>query len=392
VTAEPLTSPLHSLLERYRMLRETGRLQPDAAQARAAAILDTLGRALAEYRPERRGFFRFGRHTPEAPKGLYLYGAVGRGKSLLMDIFFASAVVMRKRRVHFNAFMLEVHERIHQWRALSHGERRRRPEFVGDAGEDPIAPVAKWISQQAMLLCFDEFQVTDIADAMILGRLFEKLFLYGVVIVATSNTEPDKLYEGGLNRALFLPFIALMKERLNLLELDSPHDYRLERMAGRELYITPLGPKADAAMDEAWLRLTDTKKGHSIALKVMGRTLVVPESAKGVARFSFDHLCGQVLGTADYLALARTFHTLFIDRIPKLSPEQRNEARRFTLLVDSLYDEKVKLVCSAAALPFDLYIEGDNADSFKRAASRLTEMQSARYAPQDLNKLKAVWA
>jgi cell division protein ZapE len=391
VTADHLTSPLHSLLERYRMLRETGRLQPDAAQARAAAILDTLGRALAEYHPERRGFFGFPRPMSEAPKGLYLYGAVGRGKSLLMDIFFASAAVARKRRVHFNAFMLEVHERIHEWRNLSRAERRRRPEFVRDAGEDPIAPVAKWISQEAMLLCFDEFQVTDVADAMILGRLFEKLFRHGVVIIATSNTEPDKLYHGGLNRALFLPFIALMKERLNVLELDSPRDYRLERMAGRDIYITPLGPKADAAMDEAWLRLTDTKKGHMISLKVMGRTLVVPEAAKGVARLSFDQLCGQALGTADYLALARTFHTLFIDHIPKLGPEQRNEARRFTLLVDSLYDEKVKLVCSAAASPFDLYIEGDNADSFKRAASRLAEMQSADYARQDVNKSQAVW-
>jgi cell division protein ZapE len=227
---------------------------------------------------------------------------------------------------------------------------------------------------------------------MILGRLFEKLFAEGVVIVATSNTEPDRLYEGGLNRALFLPFIALIKEHLNVLELNSPHDYRLDRMAGHDLYITPLGPRADAAMDEAWRKLTDVKRGHPITLKVMGRTLLVPETAKGVARFSFDQLCGQALGTADYLALAHTFHTLFIDRIPKMKQEQHNEARRFTLLIDTLYDEKVKLVCSAAAPPFELYSEGDEAEAFKRAASRLVEMQSAEYARQDSGASRALSA
>jgi cell division protein ZapE len=309
-----------------------------------------------------------------------------------MDIFFASAPAVRKRRVHFNAFMLETHERIHEWRNLSQADRRRRPEFVRDAGDDPIAPVARRFAQEATLLCFDEFQVSDVADAMMLGRLFKKLFAEGVVIVATSNTEPDRLYEGGLNRALFLPFIALIKEHLNVLELNSPHDYRLDRMAGHDLYITPLGPKADAAMDEAWRKLTDVKKGHPITLNIMGRKLLVSETAKGVARFSFDQLCARPLGTADYLALAHTFHTLFIDRIPKLKREQHNEARRFTLLIDTLYDEKVKLVCSAAAPPFELYPEGDEAEAFKRAASRLVEMQSADYGREDLDASRALSA
>jgi cell division protein ZapE len=345
------------------------------------------------YHPRARGLFGFGRSSPEAtPKGLYLHGAVGRGKSLLMDIFFASAATAKKRRVHFNAFMLETHERLHEWRNLPQREKSHRPEFVKEAQDDPIAPIAKRISQEATLLCFDEFQVTDVADAMILGRLFEKLFAYGVVIVATSNTEPDRLYEGGLNRALFLPFIALIKERLDVLKLDGPHDYRLERMQGRDLYITPLGPSADAAMNEAWLRLADVEKGHTLTLKVMGRKLLVPQAANGVARFSFDALCGQPFGTADYLALARTFHTLLIDRIPKLRAEQRDEARRFTLLIDTLYDEKVKLVSSAAASPFELYVEGEEAEAFKRAASRLVEMQSVDYARQGAGASQAISA
>ena len=372
-----------SLLERYRALREQGRLQPDAAQARAASVLDSLARALENYRPKRRWFFGFGGPSPEAaPKGLYLFGDVGRGKSLLMDIFFSVAPVEKKQRIHFNAFMQQIHAGIHEWRNLPPSERSRRPEFVKEAEDDPLAPAAKRISLEATLLCFDEFQVDDVADAMILGRLFEKLFSYGVVIVATSNTPPDRLYEGGLNRQLFLPFIALIKERMNVLELNSPRDYRLERMAGLDLYISPLGPKADAAMDEAWRRLTDTNKGDALALDVLGRKLEVPQAAKGVARFSFDALCGQPLGAADYLALARTFHTLLIDRIPRMTAEDRDEARRFTLLIDTLYDERVKLVCSADAPPFELYVEGDLADAFKRAASRLVEMQSADYARQ----------
>jgi cell division protein ZapE len=367
-------------IERYQALLRTGKLQPDTAQARAAAALESLYRSLKTYRAGKDGWFGFSFRAPApAPKGLYIYGDVGRGKSALMDLFFASVTSQRKRRIHFNAFMAETHGRIHEWRNLSHAERATRAEFVREAGEDPIAPVAKRIFSESVLLCLDEFQVNDIADAMILGRLFEKLLAYGAVIVLTSNTEPDRLYEGGLNRALFLPFIALIEDHLETVELNGPRDYRLQRMAGLNLYITPLGPQADSSMDAAWRRLTDTQHGTPARLEIMQRTLVVPEAASGVARISFDALCGEALGAADYLALAHRFHTLLIDRIPQLGPERANEARRFTILIDTLYDEKVKLVCSAAVPPQELYIEGENAQAFRRAASRLIEMQSAEY-------------
>jgi len=367
------------LLDQYRSLVQSGELQPDASQARAAAVLDTLSRRLKHQPPGRRRWFaRAAAAAEPSSQGVYLYGDVGRGKSFLMDLFFDNVSVKKKRRVHFNAFMLETHQRLHEWRNLSDQERQDRAEFVQDAGDDPIAPVAKRIISEAGLLAFDEFQVTDVADAMILGRLFQKLFALGGVIVATSNTPPDRLYEGGLNRSLFLPFIAEMKQRLEIVELNGPRDYRLNRMDGMNVYITPLNEAADAAMDAAWNRMTDAK-GSQISLDVLQRKLLVPKAAKGVARFSFDALCGQALGTADYLALARTFHTLFIDRIPRLGPEAHDEARRFTLLIDTLYDEKVKLVCSAAAPPAELYVGENGEDWFKRAASRLVEMQSADY-------------
>ena len=343
-------------------------------------VLDALGRRLKTYRPRKRGLFSLDLNgAADIPKGVYLHGDVGRGKSFLMDLFFANSSITKKRRVHFNAFMLETHQRIHEWRNLSPRERQSRAEFVREAGEDPIAPVAKAISLEATLLALDEFQVTDVADAMILGRLFEKLFGLGIVIVATSNTAPDRLYEGGLNRQLFLPFIELIKDHFQIVELNGAYDYRLDRMSGMSVYMSPLGGDADAAMDAAWQRLTDSKRGAPRALNVMGRKLVVPQAAKGVARFSFDALCRVPLGAADYLALARTFHTILIDRIPKLQVDEQNEARRFTLLIDTLYDEKVKLVCSAAAKPAELHEGGDDADWFKRAASRLAEMQSEDY-------------
>jgi cell division protein ZapE len=368
-------------IERYRALLFAGKLQPDAAQARAAGALESLYGALKTYRPYARGLFGFifGASTVIVPKGLYIYGDVGRGKSVLMDLFFAAAPTARKRRIHFNAFMAETHSRINEWRNLSATERTHRAYFVREAGDDPIAPVAKRIFLEASLLCLDEFQVTDVADAMILGRLFEKLFGFGAVIVLTSNTEPDRLYEGGLNRALFLPFIALIKERLDTVELNGPRDYRLHRMAGLNMYVCPLGPEADAAMDAAWQRLTDSKHGEPLVLEILQRKLIVPEAARGVARFSFDALCGEALGAADYVEIARHFHTILIDRIPQLGPEQGNEARRFTLLIDTLYDEKVKLICSAAVRPQELYVDGDNAPAFRRAVSRLMEMQSADY-------------
>jgi cell division protein ZapE len=285
---------------------------------------------------------------------------------MLMDLFFETARVRAKTRVHFNAFMVRTHARIHA-------------ERQSGQSDDPIPPVARAIAAEATLLCFDEFQVSDVADAMILGRLFEQLFELGVVIVATSNTAPQKLYEGGLNRQLFLPFIALIQNRLEVLNLDGAVDYRLHRMAGMTVYLTPLGPDTDRAMDEDWHKLTDEDRGEPMDLTVLGRKLPVPQAAGGVARFSFDDLCVAARAAADYLAIAEAFHTVMIDHIPVMGPEQRNEARRFVLLIDTLYDEGVKLICSAAAAPEALYTGGDGADAFRRTASRLAEMQSVGY-------------
>jgi cell division protein ZapE len=381
-----VTPPRHSPaipqspLEQYRALSETGELKPDDAQWRAAAAFDALHRRLKTYRPRKRRLFGVGTGDPNNEvKGIYLFGDVGRGKSFLMDLFFAGASLTKKRRVHFNAFMAETHQRIHEWRMLSEDERETRPDFVRDAGDDPIAPVAKRIAAEATLLAFDEFQVTDVADAMILGRLFEKLFELGVVIVATSNTAPQRLYERGLNRGLFLPFIAMIEDKMQIIELNGRRDYRLERMDGLNVYIAPLTPESDAAMDAAWLRLTGAKRGVPTTMTILQRKLVIPQTANGLARFTFDALCREPLGAADYLALAKAFHTILIDRIPLLGSEDRNAARRFTLLVDTLYDERVKLVCSAAAEPSELCSKCEDADWFKRTASRLIEMQGAHY-------------
>jgi cell division protein ZapE len=346
--------------DRYKKLIAKGELKPDPAQAAAVKRLAALADELRSYRPGRWTIF-----ARPVPRGLYIWGDVGRGKSLLMDLFFESAPVPVKRRVHFNAFMVETHARIH--------EARERGE------SDPIPPVAKIIAREAVLLCFDEFQVTDIADAMVLGRLFDQLFDLGVVVVATSNTPPDRLYEGGLNRQLSLPFIATLTEKLDVIELKGGTDYRRLRLAGLDMYMTPLGPAADAKMDAAWLRLTDRKTGEPQTLTVLGRKLVVPQAAKHVARFTFADLCVRPLAAPDYLTIAQAFHTVLIDRIAVMAPEMRNEARRFTLLIDTLYDEGVKLICSAAAPPDGLFPEGDGADAFRRTASRLTEMQSTDY-------------
>jgi cell division protein ZapE len=380
VTPRHSPAPLKSPLEHYRALQQTGALRPDEAQWRAAEAFDALHHKLKRYRGHKRRLFPVGRDNPDNEvKGIYLHGDVGRGKSFLMDLFFSGVSLAKKRRVHFNAFMMETHQRIHEWRSFSDEERQARAEFVRDAADDPIAPAAKRIASEATLLAFDEFQVTDVADAMILGRLFEKLFAVGVIIVATSNTAPDKLYEGGLNRGLFLPFIALIKQRMNVITLDGLRDYRLERMDGLRVYLTPLTAETDAAMDAAWKRLTDCDRGNAHTLTVLQRKLVVPEAAKGVARFTFDALCRRELGAADYIVLARTFHTIMIDKVPRFGPEQRDEARRFTVLIDTLYDERAKLICSAAAAPMELCSKCEDADWFKRAASRLMEMQSAQY-------------
>jgi cell division protein ZapE len=346
---------------RYRALVANGGLVPDAAQERAVQRLQTLATVLRHYRPARPLFFQ----RPEPPMGLYLWGDVGRGKSMLMDLFFADAAIRPKQRVHFNGFMVETHARIH--------EARQR------AADEPIVRVAQQIAREATLLCFDEFQITDVADAMILGRLFEQLFEAGVVVVSTSNSPPQRLYEGGLNRQLFLPFIAMLEQKLNIIELNGPVDHRLQRLSHLDTYITPLGAEADARMDAAWRKLTDQTRGAPESLKVLGRRLRVPQAAKGVARFSFDELCRKPLAAADYLTIAHHFHTVMIDRIPAMTPAQCDEARRLTLLIDTLYDENVKLVCSAAVQPDALYAKGHGADAFRRTASRFVEMQSQEY-------------
>jgi cell division protein ZapE len=300
----------------------------------------------------------------DRPNGLYLVGEVGRGKSMLMDLFFASADVARKRRIHFHRFMQDVHARIFAW-------KRANPN-----GDDPIPPLAEAIASEAALLCFDEFQVNDIADAMILGRLFQALFDRSVVVVATSNTKPDDLFKGQPGRDAFLPFIALIKQRLDVLVLDSARDFRRARLRGLPTWHVPADARAERALDAAFAELTGHAEARPVRLQVMGRALLVPLAAEGVARFDFHTLCEQPLGPGDYLALATHFHALILDGIPRLSPDNYDAARRFIVLVDTLYDHRVKLLASAAAQPDQLYERGENARMFERTASRLEEMQS----------------
>ncbi len=345
-----------------------GELAPDPRQARAAERLQQLWDELQDYHPHPGGGFlaRFGlaKPPPRPPKGLYIHGRVGRGKSMLMDAFFSTVPGEKKRRVHFFAFMADVHARIHARRA--------------EKG-DPIMPVAQDIAGETTVLCFDEFHVVDIADAMILGRLFAALFAAGVVVVATSNRAPDKLYEGGLQRERFLPFIDLLKERLDVIELDGPRDYRLQRFKGRQVYFTPPDAKAAAALAQAFADLTDSATPARETLTVLGRALDVPRAAKSVAWFTFEELCVKPLGPNDYLALVGHYHTFIVDGIPKLNVERRNEAKRFNIFIDTLYDAHGNLVCSAAAPPQELYTEGDGSFEFQRTVSRLIEMQSDDY-------------
>ncbi len=349
-----------SLLDRFRQAVAAGALKADQGQDAAAEKLQTLANALSTYRPS--GLF----WRPTPPLGLYLWGDVGRGKSMLMDLFFEHTAVRAKRRVHFNAFMVEMHALLHEERR--HGHSR-----------DPLVPVAKHLAKGAMLLCFDEFQVNDVADAMILGRLFEQLFARGCVIVATSNTEPDELYMGGLNRQLFLPFIALIRERMEVVGLNGKLDYRRGFETGGGAYFSPLGPAADAAMDEVWRIVANGAAGSEAALPVLGRLLKIPRACGGAARFTFDELCAVPLAAPDYLALAKHFHTVLIDHIPVLTAARRDEALRFILLIDTLYDARTQLVCSAAAPAAELYPAGDAVIAFRRTASRLLEMQSDAY-------------
>ncbi len=363
-------------LEQWKARVAAGELSPDPAQEHAAEILTMLSVQLASWKSGRKPLF--GR-AQAAPRGLYLWGGVGRGKSMLMDLFFKDAPVEKKRRVHFQEFMLDVHARIAEWRKLKPGQRKRRSEFVKSAGDDPIPPVARALVRDAKLLCFDEFQVTDIADAMILGRLFEAMFDEGIVVVSTSNRHPDTLYKDGINRQLFLPFIAFLQQRLDVHEIGGDTDHRLRQLEAAPVYYCPLDAEADLAMDDAWDRLTQGAAPQSCQIDVNGRTLKVQREAAGVARFTFEELCAQPLGPADYLAIASRFHTVLLDRTPRLSPDKRNEAKRFVTLIDALYEARTKLVMSADAEPEDLYPAGDGAFEFERTASRLIEMRTHDY-------------
>jgi len=370
-----LFTPPDAFRAQYQSLIAAGAIEPDPAQAEVADAFASLERRLVTYKPARKqGLFgRLFADKDEPPRGLYVHGDVGRGKTMLMDLFFQTCPVAHKRRAHFHEFMADVHERIYGFRqSIARGE-------LVDA--DVIGLTAQSIFDDAWLLCFDEFHVTDIADAMILGRLFSKLFELGIIVVATSNVAPEDLYKGGLNRALFLPFISQITDHMDVLRLDARTDFRLEKLAGIRMWLVPASREADAALDAAWIKLTGNAIGRPRDIPIKGRVLHVPCSAQGVARFFFSELCEKPLAASDYLRLAHDYHTVIIDRIPVMDYSKRNAAKRFITLIDALYDNAVKLMASAAADPLSLYIatEGQEAMEFKRTSSRLIEMGSESY-------------
>ncbi len=365
-------------LSAYRALRKADEIKPDPAQEHAAVALQRLHETLVGYAPARNGSgwaakLGLGRKPAPAPRGLYIHGPVGRGKSMLMDLFFANAPVAKKRRVHFHEFMIEVHDAVHAWRQ----DKARKSD------RDPLPQIAEKIAGDTWLLCFDEFHVTNIADAMILGRLFTALFEYGVVVVTTSNFAPDDLYKDGLQQARFVPFIELLKERLDVLELSSPTDYRLARMKAMRVFHAPLGPAATQALKRAFDDLTEGAAPAHETVTVKGRAVPVPQAAAGVACFSFDGLCGQPLGAEDYIRIAEHYHTIILDGVPRLREDRRNEAKRFMTLIDALYEHKVKLVMAAETPPHDLYRGKTHGFEFERTISRLMEMQSNDYLAAD---------
>lgn len=372
-----MSSP-HSLRQQYQSLIASGSIEADPAQARAVQAFTLLNETLDGYKPpKKQGFFGRlfggGDAGQAPPQGLYIHGEVGRGKTMLMDLFFDASPIALKRRSHFHEFMAETHDRINGFRqAIKRGD-------IPDA--DVMELTAASILDEAWLLCFDEFHVTDIADAMILGRLFTKLFELGTVVVATSNVAPDDLYKGGLNRSLFMPFIGQVKRHMRVIRLDARTDYRLEKFAGMKVWLTPDDAEATATIDRAWQRITGTTKGEPRDISIKGRILHVPQADHHVARFSFADLCQKPLGASDYLRLAHEYHTLMIDHVPVMDYADRNAAKRFIALIDTLYDNSVKLMASAAAEPARLYraTEGFEALEFNRTVSRLTEMGSESY-------------
>lgn len=359
------------VLARYEGLIAAGELRPDPDQRAAAERLEHLRQELEAEPPRGSLLWKMLRRTPEPVRGLYMWGGVGRGKSMLMDLFFESLGVERKRRAHFHEFMLDVHDRLRVARQTGKG--------------DPIPPVVASIAEEARVLCFDELVVNNMADAAILSRLFTGLIDARVTVVATSNRVPGDLYKDGLNRHLFLPFIDLLKARMDIMGLNGPTDYRLDRLAGARTWLVPNGPEATRELSATFFRLTDyppEDRAHVPSEEVPvhgGRSIHVPKSLKGVAVFSFKRLCAQPRGASDYLAIARHFHTVIIVGIPVLGPENRNEAARFVTLIDALYEYKVKLLASADAPPEQLYPSGDGAFEFQRTVSRLMEMGSEDY-------------
>jgi cell division protein ZapE len=366
---------MSAIAERYAARVTAGEIENDSGQWRVVERLERLEEELADYRPAGKsaslGWLRSQRSM--APRGVHLWGDVGRGKTMLMDMFFESAPVANKRRAHFHEFMAEVHERVRWF--------RQRLKYGEISGEDPIRLTAGAIAEETSLLCFDEFHVTDIADAMIIGRLFESMFEYGVVLVATSNVQPSDLYKNGINRALFLPFIAELERRLDIVRLKGRTDFRLEKLDGVEVWHAPANDHTRAAIDLAWRRLAGADGGRPVELGFRGRSIRVPRAGGGSARFGFADLCETPLGAADFVRIAHAFHTVVVEDIPVIGAERRDEAKRFILLVDTLYDNAVKLIASAAAGPDRLYLgsEGWEAFEFCRTASRLFEMRAADY-------------
>jgi cell division protein ZapE len=361
------------LLARYEALISAGAVERDPAQVEALDRLAKLETALAEHRQpslSERALSLFTRAAPRpAPRGLYIWGPVGRGKTTVMDLFFDTLDVERKRRTHFHAFMADVHDRLHHARQNRNG------------GDDPVSRVAGDLARETRVLCFDEFSVGDIADATILARLFSALLADGVVVVATSNVAPQRLYEGGRNRDLFLPFIALLEHRLDIIHLDAGADYRLDKKCGGDVYFSPADTRAANAIDALFDAAAGGSPAEPMMLEVKRRALFIPRAAGRVARFSFADICGKPLGAGDYAALAARFDKIVVEHVPQLGFERRNEARRLITLVDVLYDAKCKLVISAAAQPADLYLadHGSEAREFARTVSRLSEMRSHEY-------------
>ncbi|NJM50331.1 MAG: cell division protein ZapE [Sphingomonadales bacterium] len=362
---------MKNMADRYAALLDAGELSVDADQAGAVAALYTIQKQLEASPPRGSTLWRLFGKKPEPVRGLYMWGGVGRGKSMLMDLFFDSTHIRRKRRVHFHEFMLDVHARLRQERQKEKG--------------DPIPPVVAQLADEARLLCFDEMVVNNMADAAIMSRLFTGLIKAGVTLITTSNRVPADLYKDGLNRQLFLPFIRLIEQSLDVMALNGATDYRRDRLGGAKTWLTPNGQAATASLSQSFFRLTDYPPEDSIHVPSAeltvagGRTLHVPKSLKGVAVFSFKRLCSHARGAADYLAIARSYHTVFLVGIPVLGPQNRNEAARFVTLIDALYEYRVKLLASADARPDDLYPEGDGKFEFDRTVSRLLEMQSDDY-------------